>query len=257
MWIQTIQSPVLLERITSLIREMTTYWILLPLLLAISNLFSVCCSFSSCCVLVLAFALWPYNSNYRMQILAHTIELLSLSLSYTHTHFLHLPNLLYQPSLSVPIFLSVSPFFLLPFSPSLPRFLPTFHFLTYCHFSILPHSLCPLLHTRIPTPSYLATFPYQGPQAPENGTWLTEASGMGLEQSGRQDRTQGGGRNSREMQNRWQVSSGYTAKASPNPLKVPPFGDNYTSSSHSSFNLPHQVSIYSTWQASVRSLLCV
>lgn len=94
-----------------------------------------CLLFSSCCVLVLALALWPYNSNCRIQILTHTIKMLSL-LSLCLTQFLFQFSFFLPASIILP---ASFPFYLLLF------------FFIYSHFSILLYSLCPISHTHIHT----------------------------------------------------------------------------------------------------------
>lgn len=170
-----IKSPLLLKRITSLIREITASQKPLPLLLAISNLSSVCYS-APAMSWFQPLALWPYNSNCRIQILTHTIKMLSL-LSLCLTQFL------FQFS------------FFLPASIILPASFPFYLLLFFSFTLIFPFSytLYVPFHTPISIPFYLVTPPLRVSQYSKNGTWLTEASDG-------QDVTKVGGRNSREMQ---------------------------------------------------------
>ena len=112
MSVQRIRSPVILERITSLIQEITASKTLLPLLPAISNKSSVCCS-APAVPWLQSPAPWSYDSNCRMQIFAHTIKILSLSLSLSL-------------SLISPPFFSPSPPFLTPCPLSFPFVSPVF-----------------------------------------------------------------------------------------------------------------------------------
>lgn len=91
------------------------------------------------------------NSSYRMQVLAHTIELFSLSLTHTHT-FSPPP----QPSLPTPSFclhFSFSFPFLPPafltLSASFPSYLPFSHLLSFLHTPtlLMPPSTYTYIHT--------------------------------------------------------------------------------------------------------------